>query len=380
MNMQQGHPAQRSVGVEEELLLVDEQSGVPLAVVDAVLASWSAPAHLDPSEPPHTPQLEHEVKAEQIEVISPPFVAIAELVDSIIEGRRIADQAAQRVGARAVALATSVLPVESQLVHSARYEAIRAQSGLTLKEQLTCGFHVHVGVSSEDEGVAVLDRIRPWLATLLALSSNSPFWMGRDTGYASFRSQVWNRWPTAGPYDVFGSAAKYRRTVRSLLGTGVLLDPGMVYFDARLCEHFPTVEIRVADVCTASEHAGAIASLVRGLVETASREWRRGVAPDPTPTTMLRLASWSASRFGVEGTLQDPALGTPRPAAQVVQDLLAHVAPTLTGELELSRVEIALDEILRNGSGAKRQRSTLQRTGSRRAIVAESIEVTNRAA
>lgn len=383
MNMLQGYPAQRSVGVEEELLLVDERSGVPIAVVDAVLAAWPARpgnSHADAHGPPDSPQLEHELKEEQVEIISPPFVEIADLASAIVEGRRIADEAARSAGARAVAIATSVLPVETQLVQSPRYEAIRAQSGLTLAEQLTCGFHVHVSIESEDEGVAVLDRIRPWLPVVLALSGNSPFWMGRDSGYASFRSQVWNRWPTAGPYDQFGSAAGYRRTVRALIGTGVLLDPGMVYFDARLSERFPTVEIRVSDICTEGERAVAIASLIRGLVEMASREWRRGVPPDPTSTLMLRLAAWSASRYGVEATLLDPVLGTPRPAAQVVHALLAHVAPALTGVHELGRVETAVGQILRSGSGAVRQRSTLHRTGSRRAVVSESIEVTHRAA
>ena len=93
--------------------------------------------------------------------------------------------------------------------------------GLTAAEQLTSGCHVHVSVADDDEGVAVLDRIGPWLSPLLALSANSPFWQGKASGYESFRSQVWSRWPTAGPSREFGSARAYRDAVASLVATGL---------------------------------------------------------------------------------------------------------------------------------------------------------------
>ena len=130
---------------------------------------------------------------------------------------------------------------------------------------------MHVGVASDAEGVAVLDRIGPWLAPLLALSANSPYWMGDDSGYASFRSQVWSRWPTAGPTRLFGTPEAYHAAVQGLVATGTILDQGMVYFDARLSARYPTVEIRVADVCLSADTATLLAALARGLVETAAR-------------------------------------------------------------------------------------------------------------
>src|SRR6202034_3033909 len=133
--------------------------------------------------------------------------------------------------------------------------------GLTAQEQLTCGCHVHVEISSEEEGVATLARIRPWLPVLLALSANSPFWQGRDSAYASFRYQAWSRWPSAGVTEAFGSAEVYRQTVQQMVSTGALLDSGMVYFDARLSEHYPTLEVRVSDVCLYADDAALIAAL-----------------------------------------------------------------------------------------------------------------------
>ena len=150
--------------------------------------------------------------------------------------------------------------------------------GLTAQEQLTCGCHVHVQVESDEEGVAVLDRIQPWLATLLALSANSPFWQGVDSSYASFRYQAWGRWPCSGPTEWFGSAEASHETVGQMVRTGTLLDTGMVYFDARLSQHYPTLEVRIADVCLRHEDAVLIAALVRALVETEARAWQQDTA------------------------------------------------------------------------------------------------------
>ena len=134
---------------------------------------------------------------------------------------------------------------------------------LTAREQLTCGLHVHVSVGSDEEGVAVLDRIRSWLPSLMALSSNSPFWNGQDSGYASYRTQARNRWSSAGPMEAFGSAWAYHALVADISATGVVINPD---FDARLSARHPTVEIRLSDVCLEPRDAVLIAALVRALV------------------------------------------------------------------------------------------------------------------
>jgi carboxylate-amine ligase len=141
------------------------------------------------------------------------------------------------------------MPVEPRPPTTPRYQQMVERFGLTTMEQLVCGCHVHVSVESDDEAVTVLDRLRVWLPSLLALSANSPFWQGMDTGYASFRSQVMSRWPTSGPPPRLGSADAYRTLVADMVSSGVLLDEGMVYYDARVSFRYPTVEIRAADVC-----------------------------------------------------------------------------------------------------------------------------------
>ncbi|WP_336661065.1 carboxylate-amine ligase [Leucobacter sp. MMO-161] len=363
----------RTVGVEEELLLVDGRSGQPVAVVDAVLAAAvGAPDQ-------ESPGLEREAKREQLEVVSPPCRTLDELARSILLGRRRADDAARRVGVRAAALGTSVLSVDSHVTPSPRYAAIGKRFGVTMREQLTCGFHVHVAVSDDAEGVAVLDRIRPWLPVLLVLSGNSPFWRGENTGYASYRYQAWGRWPSAGVYDRFGSPAEYHRVVASLIASGVVLDPGMIYFDARLSAHYPTVEVRVADVCMDAEDAVVIAALVRALVETAAREWRGGIEPVSAESAVLRLAMWSASRFGIGGTgLVDPIAGAPRSPRAAVSELLSHVAAALDHAGDRARVERGVTRMLAEGTGADRQLRVLSEGGSLRAVVMDAVEFTNR--
>lgn len=322
--------------------------------------------------------LESEVKQEQIEVISPPCTELERLAAAILEGRRIADAAAQRVGARAVALGTSVVAAETHLTPRPRYLAMSSRFGITMREQLTCGLHVHVGVQSDEEGVAVLDRVRPWLPALLALSGNSPFWYGESTGYDSYRYQAWARWPSSGPYELFGSAEAYRRRVGSMIDTGVVSDPGMVYFDARLSDHVPTVEIRVPDICMDAEHAVGIVALTRALVETAARDWQRGREPIRTPTAVLRLAMWSASRYGLGGGLLDPGTGREVEAAAVIEALLRHAGAALRDSGDLERTVTVVSGILAGGTGAVRQRRVMRESGEGRSVVADAIEVTHR--
>jgi carboxylate-amine ligase len=271
------------------------------------------------------------------------------------------------------ALATSPVPVQPVPTSGERYQLMLETFGLTAVEPLTCGCHVHVSVEDDEEGIAVLDRIRVWLPVLTALTANSPFWLGQDTGYASFRSQVWNRWPSAGPTGPFGSPAAYHQLIDDLLGTGTLLDQAMVYFDARLSASWPTVEVRVADVALRVEDAVLLAGLVRGLVETAARDWRAGKPVPQVRTEAIRVASWRAGRSGVTGDLVHPLTGAPAPAAGVVAALVAHVRGALSDSGDLELVERGVADVLSRGTGADLQRQVFQETGDLAAVVRAAV-------
>ncbi|MGH3801775.1 MAG: glutamate--cysteine ligase, partial [Pseudonocardiaceae bacterium] len=309
---------------------------------------------------------------EQIETNTRPCTSLNELGSELRRWRRVAAQAARAGGAQVAALATAPLPVAPIITPKPRYREMRDKFGLTAAQQLTCGCHVHVEVGSDEEGVAVLDRIRGWLPTLLALSANSPFWQGEDTGYASFRSQMQNRWPSAGPTELFGSAENYHATVRTMIESGVPLDEGMIYFDARLSRNYPTVEVRVADVCLHSDDAVLLAGLTRALVETAARAWRAGRPPPPFRVELLRLAAWRASRSGLGGSLIDPT-GRQAPAQRVVQALIEHVRPALEDLGEYDVVQACTDAVFGRGNGSTLQRDAYRRGGSLADVVAFAV-------
>ena len=363
----------RRLGVEEELLLVDPVSGAPAAVADTML-------HLVRPEPEgSTAVLQHggviatELQQEQIEVKTRPAATLADLSGQLWNGRRMADDLAVRSGARIAALATSPLPVTPVTTPEPRPLAIARHFGMSAAEQLTCACHVHVEVASDDEGVGVLDRIRVWLPVLLALSANSPFWQGTDSGYASFRSQAWNRFPSAGPTQLWGSAVAYHREVDLMVSSGVLLDRHMAYFDARLSDRYPTVEIRVTDVCLSVADAVLVAAVSRALVETAAAEWAEGRPPPDVSAGLLRLATWRAGRSGLAGDLLEPVTLQPRPAHLVVEQLLDHVRPALEAADDAEHVDRAWRDLRVRGTGADFQRRVWQESGDLTEVVRQSL-------
>lgn len=342
----------RTIGVEEEFLLVSPD-GAPRAVAAAVLQHASSE---DGDDDPDTPggALEKEFAQEQIETSTHPCTGLDDLLEQVRAGRWHADSSAQHAGARVAALGTSPRAAGPTVVVNRRAQDIATTFAQTARDQLTCGCHVHVEVADDEEGVRVLDHLRRWNPVLLALSANSPYWSDEDSGYASFRSQIWGRWPTAGPTAPFGDAATYHATVDALVASETILDSGMVYFDARLSAHYPTVEVRVADVCLDPRDAVLLASLVRALAETAVAGTGR-VEPQPR-AELVRLAGWRAARSGMSGALVDPWTGRPEPAVRVVDALMTHVTPALQEAGDLPWVREHLAALLDRGNGADQQR------------------------
>lgn len=371
----------RTVGVEEELLVVDP-SGSPVPLGPDALEVASRRGEGENAEEHDSggnegAHLMPELKAQQLELGTRVCRTLDEVDGELRHWRSRADAAAVAVGARVAALATPPVPVRPVPTAGERYERMLDAFGLTAREMLTCGCHVHVGVEDDEEGVAVLNRIRVWLPVLTALTTNSPFWHGEDTGYASYRTQVWHRWPSAGPNELFADAAEYHRLIDDMLATDTVLDTGMVYFDARLSDNWPTVEVRAADVALRVEDAVTLAGLVRGLVETAAREARRGAQAPDVPAEVLRVASWRAGRSGLTGDLVHPLTGRPAPAAQVLAALHDHVRAALVDAGDEQRVADGLAGLLRRGTGADFQRRVhTDSGGDLRAVVRAAVEVT----
>lgn len=311
----------------------------------------AAPAGSVLADDPRT-DVEHELKLEQAEIASEPTTDLAALADDLRTRRAELIASAAARGVTVAALGTSPIPSRPTPTPDERYRRMHERYGLVADDQLTCGAHVHVGVASRAEGVAAIDASRAWLPVLVAMTANSPFWYGYDSGYASYRRISWGRWPTAGPTDRFGDEAGYDGRVRELIASGAALDDGMIYFDVRLSAKYPTVEFRVADVGQEVADAVLLAALCRAAVDTPPSL--------DAPTAMLRAAAWRAARFGLSEQLYDVVDGRLRAAADVVDHLLDAFTPALRRTGDEEYVHGSVDRLFHRGTGADLQRRDLE--------------------
>lgn len=363
----------RKLGLEEELLLFDPTTRAVVPAAPRVLKEFREHGHGRRRARAATDELDQELFRHQLETRTDPTTDAGDALAQLIAARRTAGEAARAAGLAAGACATVPLAGEQSVVTSNdRYRDMVERYGEVARTGGTCGMHVHIDIDSDEEGVGVIDRIAPWLPTLLAVSSNSPFVDGRDSGYSSWRSQVWARWPSAGPTEAFGSVEGYREVSQTLLDYGAARDVGMLYFDARLSVGQPTVEIRVCDVCTDPVEAIALATLIRALVETAARDWADDRPVPRWRAEALRACQWRASRFGTSDTLVHPVERELRPAREVLEALIALVEPVLREAGDLDRAAGLLEYAI-GANGAARQRAAFERAGSIEAVVDDVI-------
>ncbi|AZM88638.1 MULTISPECIES: carboxylate-amine ligase [Streptomyces] len=347
-----------TVGVEEEYLLVDPETLLPLPLVQEVRATASLAPIADERE------VQDELLQAQIEVATPVCTGLEEVGGHLLRLRHAVASAAQANGCRIAMSATApvrdVVPVP--VTSTARYLRMRGEARLLVDEQLICGMHVHVGIPDRETAVAVLNRLRVWLPTLLAMSANGPLWDGRDTGFASWRTIIFGRWPVSGPPPHFAGFADYDARADALVESGLIPDRGQLYWQARLSDRYPTIEVRCCDVQLEADDAVMLAGVVRGLAATALAEEEAGTALAPCPPEILQAATWHAARHGMSGTLMDPE-GRLRSSGDVLCALLRHIGPALEENGDFREVSSLVHRLLRNGTSADRQRRALAGAG-----------------
>jgi len=353
-----------TLGVEEEYLLLGQESGLPVAASARVRAAADRMSSVEPQE------VEPELLQAQVEVGTPVCGSLDEVSGHLVRLRGALAAAAAGAGCRLAA--TGSAPAQGRrpvpVTARARYRAIAGDAPRLVDEQVINGMHVHVAIPDRESGVGALNRIRPWLPVLLALGANSPLWEGGDTGFASWRTLVFGRWPVSGPPPAFADAADYDSRVTALVDTGAILDRGQVYWQARLSERYPTIEVRVLDVQLEIEDAVTLAGVVRALVHRALDEHRSGERHEPAPVELIAAATWHAARHGLDGELIDPRTGRLLPAAEVVGLLLDHLSPALEECGDLKRVRRGVERLLRDGNGTQLQRRAFADGGDLNAV------------
>jgi carboxylate-amine ligase len=317
-----------------------------------------------------------ELRAAQLEVVTPVCSTLAEVRTELLRLRSGVIAAADEEGCRIVAASTHPFSSwqEQPLTPDERYQRLAESYQQLALEQLAFGFHVHVGLDDREAALRTMNHLRVWLAPLLALSANSPFWLGEDTGYASYRTQVWGRLPAAGPPAPFASLDEHDALIESLVQTGGVLDAASVYWDVRLPQKLDTVEIRVADVPSRVDEAVMLAGLSRALVRVCHE--RRGEPyPDVRPE-LLRVSHWRASRYGLEGELVDAEARRAVPAREMMEKMLAFARPALEEHGDYEEVSSLVYETLEGGNGASRQRRAYEQKGRLEDVVDALIEET----
>ena len=359
------HP---TIGVEEEFLLADPTSGEPIAVNKPV-AEHAAERGVE---------LQLELTSCQVETATEVVGGTAELTDQLLRLRRVAAEAAEAGGARLLAVGLPpTVPHEFPITDNPRYHRIAERFGMIAHEQGICGAHVHVAVPTREAAIRVSNRLRPWLPLLLALSANSAVYRKTDTGYATWRSVLWARWPSAGPPPHFDSVDEYDAVVQMLQHAGAMLDDGMVYWDVRPSANFPTIEVRVADVPATVAETVLLAALTRAAVMTALDDEAHGVPIPPLTPHVLRAAYWKAARYGLDGEALDLAETHESAATRTLLDrMVERVRPALEAVGDYDLVASELKRVAGQGNGAMRQRRAWQRRHDVGDVIAEAAAAT----
>ncbi len=340
-----------TVGIEEEYLLVDRETrglvrNPPRGVLDACVERLGE-------------QVTSEFLRAQIEVGTRVCRTITEAREDLKTLRRTVNGVANQYGMAVIASSTHPFAAwhEQQVTDKERYNIFARDLQAVARRLVICGMHVHVGIESPDLRIDLLNQAAYFLPHLLALSTSSPFWQGIDTGLKSYRKSVFASMPRTGLPHQFSSWAEYQRHVDALIRTGVIEDASMLWWDIRPSARFPTVEMRITDICTSLEDGLTIAALFVSLMgmlfdlRRANKRWR-------TYADMLVSENiWRAQRYGTGGTLIDFGKMQLVPFPELVEELVSLIWDEAAGFGCQDEVE-GVHRILERGTSADRQLAT----------------------
>ncbi|MDE0389981.1 MAG: carboxylate-amine ligase [Rhodospirillales bacterium] len=339
-----------TLGVEEEFFLVDPDSRDLVADPDEGIFEAC-----ERSDGPH--KVVHEFLRSQIETNTRVCVSVADVREALSETRRLVVEAAEAHGARVMAASTHPFASwrEQAPTPGERYRRFASTYQESVRRALVGGMHIHAGFGDEDSRIRVMTALRRYLPFLHALSASSPFNGGHETGFKSFRLTVMGALPRTGLPSPLHSRAEYERLVAEYLRMDYIGDARELWWDIRPASAFPTIELRICDVCTHLEDAVSIAALYASLIRWLLRHDHDGALPPEPHTELIFQDRWIAQRYGVLAFFGDRASGSGRididDYAAALVETLADDARALGCEAEVRR---ALT-IVRDGTGADRQ-------------------------
>jgi glutamate---cysteine ligase / carboxylate-amine ligase len=305
--------ASLTVGVEEELWIVDAET---LELVPAVAELVAA------AEERTLPgALKTELHASVVELATDKSDTAAQAIERLHDLRHAAAEIATSQGRRVAASGSypTSIPAEQPIAPVDRYKDFVAYAGPSARRQGVSGLHVHVGMPDAETCFRVMETILPWLPLVLALSANSPYLKGKDTGMRSIRAEILGILPRAGAPPAFSDYSDWERFIERMTATGLAADYTSFWWDARLHPKFGTLEVRVPDQATSFENTAALVKLIRDLCE-----WALTAPPrerNPAERGVYEQNRWAASRFGPHGKLIHPDRDVALPAAELAREL-----------------------------------------------------------
>jgi carboxylate-amine ligase len=350
-----------TVGVEVELALVDEET--------MALRSANAPL-LERLTDPVAGFVKPELMQCYVEVVSGicPTVAVA---DQDLRAKLLALEAtADDLGLRLYWSGTHPFSKwrDQQVTPNPRYYGLVNMLQDTARQLITFGLHVHVGVDSGDKAVMICDRILSHLPTLLALTCNSPFWEGRVTGLASWRSKIMEGLPTAGLPPVMRNWSEYVWLIRHLIETGYIETIREIWWDVRPHHNFGTVEVRICDIPGSLDDTMGVVALIQCLVKALSDQIDEGTYQHDIHPMMVRQNKWRAARYGLEAALVEANSYQLQPARRVVQHLVRLLRPAAE-QLDCVPYLERVNQIAEQPNWSERQLELFQQTNDAAEVV-----------
>ena len=337
-----------TLGVEEEYLLVDRQSGALVTDPDREF--------MRECEQRCEGQVTSELMRSQIEVGTAVCQNVQETREELKRLRSAVIEVAAKYGYAPIAASTHPFGrwVDQLQTAKDRYDSLTLEMQAAARRLLICGMHVHVGIEDDELRIDLMNQLSYFLPHLLALSCSSPFWDGRNTGLKSYRLTVFDALPRTGIPERFASYAEYQRHIQVLMDAGLIQDSTRIWWDLRPSARFPTLETRVMDVCTRLDHTVALTALLVCLMRMLYRLRRANQRWRIYTPMLIQENRWRAMRYSFDEGLIDLAKGEVVPFRELLNellDLVAEDAEALGCESELR----SLENILTEGTSAHRQ-------------------------
>ena len=358
-----------TIGVEEEFQIVDP-------------TTWELRSHVSELMEASTPSLGEHIKREMHQSIVEIGTHICADVNELdVDIRRMRGELVRAAETRGLAVAAAGTHpfsswIDQVISPGERYENIVEEMGQLARSLLIFGMHVHVAMPNKTTMIELMNMARYFLPHLLAFSTSSPFWMGRDTGLKSFRTTVFRRFPRTGIPDHLHSWNQYEDYVELLVRTHCIDNAKKIWWDVRPHPTFGTLEFRIFDVVTRVDEAVAIAALTQAIVVKLHRLYLANMGFRMYHRALIEENKWRAARWGVEGKLIDFGKQAEVPMSILAEELLEFVDDVLDALGSRAALE-PIQRIFREGTGAERQRRVFQETGGDlKAVVRHIVEET----